>query len=57
MVCPPVRRDNPRALASELSTVQVDEPCPISPVALYPVTLHVKGYLVLKIRVSEDYVD
>ena len=25
MVCPPVRRDNPRALASGLSTVQVDD--------------------------------
>ena len=33
MVCPPVRRDNPRALASGLSTVQADEPCSISLVA------------------------
>ena len=25
--CPPVRRDNPRALASGLSAVQGDKPC------------------------------
>ena len=29
MVCPPVRRDNPLALAIGLSTVQADEPCSI----------------------------
>ena len=31
MVCSPVRRDNPRALASGLSTVQADKPCSIVP--------------------------
>ena len=25
MVCPPVRRDSPRVLASELSTIQADK--------------------------------
>ena len=30
MVCAPVRRDNPRALASGLSTVQADKPCAVS---------------------------
>ena len=30
MVCAPVRRDNPRALARGLSTVQVHKPCSIS---------------------------
>ena len=35
MVCAPVRKDNPRALASGLSTVQADKPCSmISSVAL-----------------------
>ena len=34
MVCPPVRRDNPRALASGLSNVQADEPCSISTLVL-----------------------
>ena len=27
MVCAPVRRDNPRALARGLSTVQTNKPC------------------------------
>ena len=38
MVCPPARRDNPRALALArgLSIVQADEPCSVSHVALYP---------------------
>ena len=27
MVCPPVRGDNPRALAGGLSAVQADKPC------------------------------
>ena len=31
--CPHVRRDNPRALASGLSTVQADKPCSILLVA------------------------
>ena len=30
MVCVPVRRDNPRALARGLSTVQAHKPCSIS---------------------------
>ena len=30
MVCPPVRRDNPRAIARGLSTVKADEPCYMS---------------------------
>ena len=30
MVCAPVRRDNPRALASGLSSVQADKPCSIT---------------------------
>ena len=30
MVCAPVRRDNPRALARGLSTVQAHKPCSIS---------------------------
>ena len=28
--CPPVRKDNPRALASGLSTVQADKPCSVA---------------------------
>ena len=34
MVCAPVRRDNPRALASGLSIVQADNPCSISLVTI-----------------------
>ena len=34
MVCAPVRRDNPRALARGLSTVQAHKPCSISLVPL-----------------------
>ena len=50
MVCAPVRRDNTRALARGLSTVQAQKPCSISLVPWYPVwTLHVTEYLVLKI--------
>ena len=30
MVCAPVRRDNPRALARGLSTVQAHKPCYVS---------------------------
>ena len=30
MVCAPVRRDNPRALARGLSTVQAHKPCSIT---------------------------
>ena len=30
MICVPVRRDNPRALARGLSTVQAHKPCSIS---------------------------
>ena len=50
MVCAPVRRDNPRALARGLSTVQAHEPYSISLLPLYPVlTLHITDYLELKI--------
>ena len=46
MVCPPVRINNPRALASGLTTVQADKPCSMSLIPRYPVeTLHVIGYL------------
>ena len=48
--CPPVWRDNPRALASGFSTIQADKSCYILLVARYPVyTLHFAGYLVLMI--------
>ena len=30
MVCPPVRKDNPRALVSGLSNVQANELCSVS---------------------------
>ena len=36
MVCPPARRDNPRALASGLSTAQAEELCSILLVARHP---------------------
>ena len=36
MVCAPVRRDNPRALAMGLSTVQAHKPCSISLVPQLP---------------------
>ena len=50
MGCAPVRRDNPRALAGGLSTVQAHKPCSISLVPQYPVqTLHSAEYLLLKI--------
>ena len=53
MVCAPVRRDNPRALESGLSTVQAHKTSSFSLVPSYPVeTLYVMGYLVLKIWVS-----
>ena len=45
MVCAPVRRDNPRALARGLSTVLAHKPCSIS---LVP-HLHSTEYLLLKI--------
>ena len=50
----PVWRDNPQALASGLLTVQAHKSCSISPVPhLYLVyTLHIIGYLMLKVRVS-----
>ena len=50
MGCAPVRRDNLRALARGLSTVQAHKPCSISLVPQYPVwTLHSTEYLLLKI--------
>ena len=52
MVCAPLRRDNPRALALArgLSTVQAHRPCSISLVPQEPVyTLHITEYFVLKI--------
>ena len=49
MVSAPVRRGNPRALASGLSLVQADKPCSVLHVPLYlGKTLHVTGYLVLR---------
>ena len=36
MVCAPVRKDNPRALAMGLSTVQVHKPCSISHLFILP---------------------
>ena len=50
MGCPPVREDNPRALASGLSYVQADNPLYnyfITPTLVY--TLHNTGYFVLKL--------
>ena len=42
MVCTRVRRDNPQALVSALSTVQAPKPCSISLVTCYPVqSLHI----------------
>ena len=50
MVCPPVQRDNPRALASGLSSVQADEPRSVSLETWYPKeTLHKARYVMLKI--------
>ena len=46
--CPPVRRDNPRALASGLSTVQADKPCCLTCSMIPSVDLAFYGYLVLK---------
>ena len=37
MVCAPVRRDNPQALARGLSTIQAHKPCSISLVRRYGV--------------------
>ena len=54
MVCAPVRKDNARALARGLLTVQAHKPCSISLVPRYPVyTLHVTEYLVLKRGICE----
>ena len=50
MGCPPVRRDNPRALASGLSYVQADNPWYnyfIPPTSVY--TLHTTRYFMLKL--------
>ena len=50
MGCPPVRGDNPRALASGLSYVQADNPWYnyfILPTSVY--TLHIMIYFVLKL--------
>ena len=45
--------DNPRAQASGLSTLQADEPCPLSIVPWYPcVDLARYGYLMLKLLAS-----
>ena len=43
MACPPVRGDNPRALASGLSCVQVDI------VYIFYTTLHITRYFVIKL--------
>ena len=46
----PVRRDNPRALARRLSTIQAYKPCSISPLTLISnVALHFTDCLALKI--------
>lgn len=56
MFFPPIEGDNPRALASGLSTVQVDETCINLTCNMIPsVDLDVTGYLVLKIWVSWDW--
>ena len=48
-ICPPVWRNNPRALGSGLSSVLADIPFSVLLEAYDPVqTLHVMGYLVLK---------
>ena len=50
MGCPPVRGDNPRALASGLSYVQVDNPWYnyfMPPTSVY--TLYIVKYFVLKL--------
>ena len=50
MGCPPVREDNPRALASGLSYVQADIPWNnyfLPPTSV--LTLHSTGYFVLKL--------
>ena len=55
MACPPVRGDNPRALASGLSYVQVDKHGIIILYHLHK-TLHITRYFVLKlVRVDNVY--
>ena len=60
MVCAPVRRDNPRALARGLSTVQAQKPCsvllvprPCVDLAQYGVSLAKIGYLWNVVQVDE----
>ena len=43
MVCPSVRRGNPRALASGLLTVQAGEPCSISLCSMIPGIDHARN--------------
>ena len=52
MVCAPVRRDNPRALARELSTAQAHKTCLYLTCIVIPSLdlAHYKVYLVLKIE-------
>ena len=46
MVFASVRRDNPRTLASGLSTAQADKPCPSSLESYYPVQSFVSQEMV-----------
>ena len=54
MVCAPVRRDNPRALARGLSTVQAHKPCSISRTKITSVDLAHYGVSRAKDWVSVD---
>ena len=54
MVCAPVRRDNPRALARGLSTGQAHKPCSISLVTITSVDLAHYGVPRVRDWVSVD---
>ena len=54
MICAPVRRNNPRALARGLSTVQAHKPCSISRTMISSVDLAHYGVSRAKYWVSVD---
>ena len=54
MICAPVRRDNPRALARGLSTVQVHKPCSLTTTMISSVDLAHYGVSRAKDWVSVD---
>ena len=52
MVCAPVRRDNPRALAMGISTVQAHKPCSVSLVPQYLTMLYLTCTTIISVDLA-----